>query len=87
MATFDDDTAILTAHVNPNTAGHELQDHLSNLQEWMKKCWLKVDENKLAHINFTLKKKTRPAVTLIGFRIPSASDVKYQGMHLDRKLT
>ena len=86
MATFVDDTAILSTHINPNTASRELQDHLNSIQIWLKSWRVKVNETKSAHVTFTLKKRTYPAVSLNGVKIPKVSDVKYLGMHLDSKL-
>lgn len=86
MATFVDDTAILSTHVNPNTASRELQDHLNDIQKWLKSWRVKVNETKSAHVTFTLKKRTCPAVSLNDIKIPKVSDVKYLGMHLDSKL-
>jgi len=86
MATFVDDTAILSTHVNPNTASRVLQDHLNDIQKWLEIWRVKVNETKSAHVTFTLRKKTCPALLLNGVKIPKASDVKYLGMHLDSKL-
>ena len=73
-------------HINPNTASRELQDHLNSIQIWLKSWRVKVNETKSAHVTFTLKKRTCPAVSLNGVKIPKVSDVKYLGMHLDSKL-
>lgn len=87
MATFVDDTAILSTHVNFNTASRELQEHLNKVDQWLKKWQIKVNETKSAHVTFTLRKKTCPSVTMNGVRLPQETEVKYLGMHLDRRLT
>lgn len=87
IATFVDDTAILSTHVNFNTASRELQEHLYKVEEWLKKWRIKVNEKKSSHITFTLKKRTCPQVILNDVRIPQETEVKYLGMHLDRRLT
>lgn len=86
MATFVDDTALLSTHVNLNTASRELQDHLNNIQKWLKSWRMKVNESKSTHVTFTLRKKTCPSVSLNDIKIPKAPNVKYLGMHLDSKL-
>jgi hypothetical protein len=88
IATFADDTAILSSHVNPNTASRELQDHLFKIQEWLKLWRIKVNETKSVQVTFTNKKQKHcPSVKLNEVKLPQKSEVKYLGMHLDRKLT
>lgn len=86
MATFVDDTALLSTHVNPNTASRELQDYLNDLQVWLRDWRIKVNEGKSAHVSFTLKKRICPAVSLNGVKIPRENHVRYLGLHLDKKL-
>ena len=45
------------------------------------------NDNKSAHITFTLKKAKCPSVSLNGSPIPQTAVVKYLGMHLDQRLT
>ena len=45
------------------------------------------NENKSAHITFTLKIAECPSVSLHGSPIPQIALVKYLGMHLDQRLT
>lgn len=87
-ATFVDDTAVLSTHVNPNTASRELQNHLNDIQKWLKTWRVIVNEDKSAHITFTLRKKmkTCPTVSLNDKKIPKVTFVKYLGMLLDSKL-
>lgn len=39
------------------------------------------------HITFTLRKENYPPVSLNNIVLPQSSDVKYLGLHLDRRLT
>lgn len=87
MATFVDDTAIMSTHLNMNTASRELQAHLNNIEKWLTNWRMKVNETKSVHITFTMKKKSCPAVSLNNIRLPQETTVKYLGMHLDRRLT
>ena len=86
-ATYADDTAILASHENSNTASQHLQHHLHQLEKWLTKWRIKVNENKSTHVTFGLRRETCPAVTLNGHSIPQRETAKYLGIHLDRRLT
>ncbi len=62
IATFADDTAILTTHVDPVMATHKLQTALYEIQNWLKKWRMKANETKSTHLTFTLKKTTCPSL-------------------------
>ena len=48
----------------------------------------KINENKSAHVTFTLRKQTCPQVTINNITIPNKDSVRYHlGMTLDRRLT
>ena len=85
-ATYADDTAILASHHNPITASTNLQHHLNQLETWLKRWRIEANENKSAHITFSLKRETCPTVTLNGQHIPQRETSKYLGIHLDRRL-
>jgi hypothetical protein len=85
-ATFADDTAVLTAHEDPTMATHRLQVHLNKIHFWLKKWRMKANETKSVQVTFTLKKQTCPPVHLNN-KLTQTDDVKYLGIHLDRKLT
>lgn len=87
VATFADDTAILVSHTDPNTASNRLQSHLNQIQVWLKKWRIRANETKSVHVTFTLNRATCPPVKLNGMHLPQADEVKYLGMHLDRRLT
>lgn len=87
IATFADDTVILAKHINPQTASLQLQEHLNDIQSWLHKWRIKVNEQKSAHITFTLNRETCPPVNLNSRPIPQTEETKYLGMHLDRRLT
>ena len=86
-ATFADDTAVLATHDDPEIAVRKLQAALSDIQQWLAKWRLKANELKSYHITFTLKRSTCPPVQLNGTYLPHTDDVKYLGVHLDRRLT
>lgn len=86
-STFADDTAILSAHSDPVVASNILQDHLNEVENWLKKWKIKVNENKSVHVTFTLNKGTCPPILLNKVTVPQADNVKYLGVHIDRRLT
>jgi len=85
-ATFADDTAILTVHEDPDEAT-QLQVHLNKIHPWLIKWRMKANEIKSTQITFTLKKRTCPPVYLNNKQLPHTNEVKYLGIHLDRRLT
>lgn len=86
-ATYADDTAILASHSDPVLASENLQQHLNKIQTWFQTWRIKSNETKSTHVTFTLKRDTCPPVTLNGTQLAQAEDVKYLGIHLDRRLT
>lgn len=86
-STFADDTAILSTHANPIVASMELNNHLRNVETWLKNWRIRVNELKSKHVTFTLRTGNCPPVTLNNVNIPQSDDVTYLGMHLDRRLT
>lgn len=85
-STFADDTAVLCTHENPLTATRELQQHISNIEEWAKNWGIKINEEKSVHITFTLRSRLCRPPKLNNLPIPQANVVKYLGIHLDKKL-
>jgi hypothetical protein len=87
MATFADDTAILALNQNPIVASENLQNHLNVLQQWLCKWKIKVNNNKSAQTMFTTRSTECPPVMLNDEPIPMKNEVKYLGLHLERRLT
>lgn len=85
--TFADDTAVLYAHQNRLTATRELQHHIKKIETWSNKWGIKINEEKSAHITFTLKRRNCRNITLNNKIVPQVDTVKYLGLHLDKKLT
>jgi hypothetical protein len=86
-ATFADDTAILASHEIPNTASQILQDDLHRKQEWLQKWRIKANGSKSVHITFANRMGNCPPATFNDQLLPEQEEVKYLGMHLDRRLT
>jgi hypothetical protein len=64
LSTFADGTEIFATHEDPTIASLNLQEHLHNIQKWLKKWKVKVNESKSSHITFTLRKNHCPAVII-----------------------
>lgn len=86
MATFADDTAILSTDTNVRNATEKLQNAMNKVVEWTKKWRIKLNEAKSTHINFTYRKVDPTTVTINGNAIPYTNTAKYLGMTLDVKL-
>jgi hypothetical protein len=87
IATYADDTALLAVADDPQVASHRLQAHLHLLQEWTVKWRIKINDRKSAHITFTNRQTSCPAVTFNDTPLPTVTEVTYLGLTLDRKLT
>jgi hypothetical protein len=87
IATFADDTAILATDPDPATASQNLQTGLLAIQLWLTKWRLKANSSKSTHIAFTTRTATCPKVDIYNEQLPQAEEVKYLGLHLDRRLT
>jgi hypothetical protein len=74
-------------YIDPIIASHKLQTNLLSIQNWFKKWRMKANESKLIHITFTTRRETcPPPVHINNVQLPQ-EDVKYLGLHLDRRLT
>jgi hypothetical protein len=85
--TYADDTAILSPHQDPTVASQRLQTALNKIQSWMKKWRIRVNEGKSFLVTFTTRRNTCPPVSLNNRQLKQCEDVKYLGMHLDRRMT
>ena len=86
-ATFTDNTAVLTAHEDPAITTHRLQTNLNEIQLWLKKWHMKVNETKSVQVTFTLKQNTCPHVQLNNKQLTKPEDIKCLRINLDQKLT
>lgn len=87
VATYADDTALLSTHMNPVTASEHLQHHIDKIEEWLELWRIHANRRKSTHVTFTLRRDTCPPVTLNNDVIPQDDNAKYLGMYLDRRLT
>jgi hypothetical protein len=68
---------------DPNTASQKLQQHLDLIQNWMEQWRITVNPAKSTQVTFTTRRTICPQVSVNNFPI----EVKYLGLHLDKKLT
>jgi hypothetical protein len=54
LATYADDTVILSSSPNPILASVELQDHANKIEKWVKKWKIKINTEKSVQVTFTL---------------------------------
>ncbi len=83
IATFADDTAILAVGDTISEVTLKLQVAINNIQDWLAKWRIKVNESKSTHINFTNKSIEPLPVTLNNIPVPHANQAKYLCMNLD----
>jgi hypothetical protein len=48
---------------------------------------MKVNETKSTHVTFKMRRATCPPVKINDVQLPQSDEVKYLGLHLDRRLT
>jgi hypothetical protein len=85
--TFADDTAILASDSDPAIASLKLQNHLNAIQTWLHKWRMKANALKSVYVAFTTRTGMCPPVHMNNVQLSCADQVKYLGLHLDRKLT
>jgi hypothetical protein len=80
IATFADDTALLSANNDPVVASQHLQHHLNLLSKWK----IKINQTKSVQVTLTTKCVTCPQVTINNIQIPVQTEVKYLGLYLTK---
>jgi hypothetical protein len=87
MATYTDDTAILSSGNDPIETVHFLQTHLDLIDKWSSNCKIKINPDKSIYVPFTLKKSIPLPLYFQGTQILISSEVKYLGVLIDKRLT
>jgi hypothetical protein len=85
-ATFADDTAVLATDSDPCIALQKLQTNPDAIQKWLKTWRIKADRSKLVHVTSITRRETCPPVHINNINLPQQDDVKYLGLHLNRRL-
>ncbi len=88
-ATFADDTAIFSSSQTPDLVQIDLQHHLDSISDYCKDWKIKINATKTQAIYFSRATKNVPQsnIVLDGNSIPWSNEVKYLGVHLDKRLT
>jgi hypothetical protein len=63
------------------------QATINKIDNSAKKWRIKINQRESMHITFTLCNQTCPTVQMGNADLPQKTEVKYLGMHLDRRLT
>ena len=87
VATYADDTAILSVHQDPEIASKILQRQFFTIQTWLYKWRIKASETKSVHITFTMRTGKCPTGNLYDRPLPSVNELKYLEIYLERRLT
>jgi uncharacterized protein YaeQ len=64
-----------------------LQATINKIEDRAKKWRIKRSQNKSTHIIFTLRNQTCPTFKMVNVDLSQNNEMKYLGMHLDRRLT
>jgi hypothetical protein len=65
----------------------KLQAIINKTDDWAKRWRIKINQSKSTHITFTIRNQICPTVQMGDVDLPKKNEVKYVGMHLDRRLT
>ena len=88
---YADDSALVSADIDPNIVSHNLQLDLANVNLWFKANRLSVNCSKTQCILFTSNrskhKQFQLDLTLDGENLNQVTEMKYLGLILDRHLT
>jgi hypothetical protein len=87
ISTFAYDTAILATDPDSAIASQKLQTSLLAIQHRLTKWRLKANSSKSTHVTIPTRRATCPGVHIYTEQLPQAEEVKYLGLHLDRRLT
>ena len=87
MATFADDTALLSSDPDSVRASENFSITLTYSKNWLEQWIIKLNPTKSAQVTFTTRRGICPPVNLHNTPIPVKKEVKYLGFHLDEKIT
>ena len=87
LATFADDTAIISSYENYTIATEKLQKAVDKIAEWATKWKIKLNANKTIRVDFSLRPCEYVTTQMGNDLIQQANSSCYLGVHLDSKLT
>lgn len=86
IATFADDTAILSISDSLINANVKLQHTINKISKWTRDWKIMLNHQKSVHVIYTLRHYNYHPVYLERLPIPQKDSAKYLGMHLDARL-
>lgn len=86
IATFADDTCILSTGSNEVESSSKLQASVDKIVDWTDRWRIKLNEAKSTHIDFTYKKINHKEIKIANVTVPYSKSAKYLGITLDEKL-
>lgn len=86
IATFADDTAILSTGKNATESTTKTQNAINQIVEWTIKWGINLNHNKSVHVDFTNNRISHHVLTIFNKTVPYSNSAKYLGMNLDAKL-
>jgi hypothetical protein len=87
LATFADNTAILSSNDDITIAAQHLQEHLNLINNWANNWMISINESKSSQVTFALRPGICPTIKLKNKIIPISNETKYPGIILDKRLT
>lgn len=86
VATFADDTTVLSPHENYDTATSNLQEAVDVISNWTKRWKIQLNSSKTVRVDYSLRSHGCNPTYIDGTPVTRADSAKYLGMHLDSKL-
>jgi len=86
IATFADDTAVLTRSPSIFLATEALQQYVCSFEKWAAKWNIGVNSSKCANVTFATRTLSCSGITMLGSTLMHKSSHKYLGVVLDREL-
>jgi len=86
IATYADDTAVLTRSPSIFLATEALQQYVCSFEKWAAKWNIGVNSSKCANVTFATRTLSCSGITMLGSTLMHKSSHKYLGVVLDREL-
>jgi len=80
ISIFADDTAILASSSDQKTATENVQTSINHIANCTRRWKIKINSDKLVHVNYSLRKTVNLRISLNQTTIPQKDTTKYLGM-------
>lgn len=87
LCMYADDTAILHSSKSFAMVSLSINHHLLLVEQWLKNWKIKINIDKTVAVMFSYRPNKCPKLKFFGQPIPWSDDVKYLGIHLEKRLT